>query len=67
MRLLRIDSAGDLSLEKFDSDVPPYAILSHTWGKDEHEVKFGDIGNYAYKYKDGYKKIRFCGEPAKRS
>jgi hypothetical protein len=67
MRLLKIDGSGNLSLEKFDGNVPPYAILSHTWGKDEDEVKFDDIGKNTYAPKVGYKKIRFCGEQAKRS
>ncbi|KAH8750480.1 heterokaryon incompatibility protein-domain-containing protein [Hyaloscypha finlandica] len=36
MRLLQYDDDGDLSLtEFFESDIPKYAILSHTWGAEE--------------------------------
>ncbi|RCI12709.1 hypothetical protein L249_1253 [Ophiocordyceps polyrhachis-furcata BCC 54312] len=31
--------------EFFDEGIPPYAILSHTWGKDEEEISFLDIEN----------------------
>jgi hypothetical protein len=42
MRLLRLDDNGTLSHAEFvGDDVPPYAILSHTWG--EGEVMFDDI------------------------
>ena len=29
--------------EFFNEQVPPYAILSHTWGRDQDEVSFRDI------------------------
>lgn len=33
MRLLELDAHGDFGLTKDHSDgVPPYAVLSHTWG-----------------------------------
>jgi hypothetical protein len=39
MRLLNVET---LKLEPFyDRDIPPYAILSHTWGDDE--VTFSEI------------------------
>lgn len=44
----------------------PYAILSHTWGKDEEEVSFEDLAKNSGKDKDGYNKIQLCGEQAKR-
>lgn len=60
MRLLLRQSDGSFSLtEDRISNVPPYAILSHTWGADE--VTFKDISNNTGKKKNGYKKIRFCG------
>jgi hypothetical protein len=46
--------------------IPPYAILSHTWGADDEEVTFDDLAKSAGKDKAGYKKIRLCGEQAKR-
>jgi hypothetical protein len=43
MRLLEDVGQGNLKLvEKYDEDIPRYAILSHTWGADGDEVTFGD-------------------------
>jgi Heterokaryon incompatibility protein (HET) len=64
MRLLQL-SHGELSLTKFVSDVPPYAILSHTWATDDSEVIFSDINNETAKNKTvAFKKLKFCGERA---
>ena len=46
--------------------IPPYAILSHTWGSDYEEVTFEDIRNGTGGSKLGYAKLRFCGGQAKR-
>jgi len=46
--------------------MPPYAILSHTWGLEADEVTFDDLASNAGKDKPGYKKIRFCGEQARQ-
>jgi hypothetical protein len=63
MRLLRRDGTGDFSLIQFpEGAVPPYAILSHTWGVDYEEVTFDDLTNGNGKDKSGFEKIRFCGE-----
>jgi hypothetical protein len=36
MRLLTYDEDGELTSISFDdNELPPYAILSHTWGADE--------------------------------
>ncbi|KAK6854133.1 heterokaryon incompatibility protein-domain-containing protein [Apiospora arundinis] len=40
MRIL--DTSTLALITKNDNDLPPYAILSHTWVKDEEEVTFGD-------------------------
>jgi hypothetical protein len=67
MRLLRYDDIGDLSLTEFvGGAIPPYAILSHTWGAYGEEVTFEDITNGNGKSKRGYDKIRFCGQQAMR-
>ncbi|EME40495.1 hypothetical protein DOTSEDRAFT_116548, partial [Dothistroma septosporum NZE10] len=44
MRLLRTDTQ-DLKLVSFNDEtqVPHYAILSHTWMADEEEITFGDL------------------------
>ena len=46
--------------------IPPYAILSHTWGADDEEVTFDDLENGRGKSKAGYAKIQFCGEQPKK-
>ncbi|KAH8669473.1 heterokaryon incompatibility protein-domain-containing protein [Tricladium varicosporioides] len=66
MRLLHLES-GNLSLtEDYTEYVPPYAILSHTWGKDTEEVTFDDFKAGNYIDKTGYTKIQFCGKQAAR-
>lgn len=47
-----------------DEDIPPYAILSHTWG--DQEVLFNDILGSTGRNKTGFEKIRFCTEQARR-
>lgn len=67
MRLLRWSSQNELSLtDDLDENIPPYAILSHTWGSDSDEVSFADIQKGQGQSKVGYAKIRFCGEQAKK-
>ncbi|KAF2187665.1 WD40 repeat-like protein [Zopfia rhizophila CBS 207.26] len=69
MRLLRRSNTGEFSLTKDlvgDEAIPPYAILSHTWGADAEEVTFEDLTNGTGKDKPGYEKIRFCGEKARQ-
>ena len=67
MRLLQLEKSGGFRLtEDYNEHVPPYAILSHTWGKDTEEVTFDDFTAGAYTDKTGYRKIQFCGEQAAR-
>ena len=69
MRLLTYSDDGKLSItaDLVDEDtMPPYAILSHTWGLEADEVTFDDLASNAGKDKPGYKKIRFCGEQARQ-
>lgn len=64
MRLLKLDNdAGDeFSLVEFlGEDLPPYAILSHTWGPSDTEVSHKDLVEGTGKSKIGYEKIRACG------
>lgn len=59
---MRLINTHTLELrEFFDSQVPPYAILSHTWGNEE--VSFVEMQNHdeAIRLKAGYQKItKFC-------
>jgi hypothetical protein len=69
MRLLHLSSTGGLSFSKElvgDDTIPPYAILSHTWGADTEEISYGDLMNNTGRDKPGYKKILSCGEQARR-
>jgi hypothetical protein len=67
MRLLQLENSGGFSLtEDYTEHVPPYAILSHTWGKDVEEVTFDDFRAGSYTGKTGYRKIQFCGKQAAR-
>jgi hypothetical protein len=73
MRLLYLESDGKLRwTEDFvRNKIPPYAILSHTW-KEGQEVTFADLKdlgnavNADSQSKEGYQKIRFCAQQAKR-
>ncbi|KAF2024449.1 HET-domain-containing protein [Setomelanomma holmii] len=68
MRLLRLDySTRKWILEDFppgERRIPLYATLSHTWGRDEDEVKFDDVIDGQRDFSDtgkaGYDKLRFC-------
>jgi hypothetical protein len=64
MRLLEYNNDGEFSLTQFFDDIPPYAILSHTWGLEE--VTFKDMADGNGTSKAGFDKVRFCGEQARR-
>lgn len=65
MRLLkRLDGDISLAYHHDHNNLPPYAILSHTWGSDNQEVTFQELIDGSGKSKAGYQKIRFCGEQA---
>ncbi|UKZ77131.1 hypothetical protein TrVFT333_004849 [Trichoderma virens FT-333] len=61
MRLLNTKEldTGGFELKEFGQEnVPPYAILSHTWG--EEEVTFQDMTLSRFANKKGYDKIKGC-------
>lgn len=63
MRLLERKRNDDFRVsEDLISNIPPYAILSHTWGSDE--VTYRDIIESTGKNKAGYKKLRFIADQA---
>lgn len=66
MRLLERDDTGGIRLtdDLPSNKIPPYAILSHTWG--DGEVLFRDLMDGTGNNKAGYAKIRFCGDQAWR-
>jgi hypothetical protein len=67
IRLLRLKSDGSIAFrETTSTDVPAYAILSHTWEKEE--VTFQDMEASADESntvsKAGWRKIQFCAKQA---
>jgi hypothetical protein len=63
IRLLHRKSDGEIVFrEPASGDVPPYIILSHTWGKDE--VSFQDMEADTARNKAGWRKIEFCAKQA---
>jgi ankyrin repeat protein len=64
MRLLQIKDGGELSLVECLGTVPPYAILSHTWGSKSDEVSYQDMTNGTAIDKPAYRKFTFCIEQA---
>src|SRR5690349_9976763 len=65
MRLLHLQDDGEFSLTEYlGSSIPPYAILSHTWGFDNDEVVFKDLVKGKGKTKKGYRKLTFCAKQA---
>lgn len=70
MRLLKFDLGGQLVLQSFhlsdNASVPPYAILSHTWGSVEDEVEYQDVLDGVASSKPAFSKIEFCGRQAAR-
>ncbi|KAF1849254.1 HET-domain-containing protein [Cucurbitaria berberidis CBS 394.84] len=62
---MRLINCTTLQLEEFcGSNIPAYAILSHTWGTDE--VSLGDftLDQAAARTKEGYRKIAFTCQQA---
>lgn len=67
MRLLQIDSNDRIRLTNdLLHNIPPYAILSHTWGADHDECTFEDLRDGTGTSKPGYAKILFCGQQARK-
>lgn len=63
MRLLNVHTR---QLEEyFGGAIPPYAILSHVWGRDE--VVFKDFEDAAHRSKPSYVKIDGCCQEAARN
>jgi hypothetical protein len=64
MRLLKRSMRDDFQLVSFDDEnVPPYAILSHTWTEGQ-EVLYNELVTGVGKDKTGHAKLRFCSERA---
>ena len=59
---MRLINTQTLQFESFyDSEVPPYAILSHRWGKEEVTFEDMDSASRDARQKKGYAKLKgFC-------
>ncbi|PSN59261.1 WD40 repeat-like protein [Corynespora cassiicola Philippines] len=69
MRLLQHSGTDAYQFTKLftnDRAIPPYAILSHTWGADGDEVTYDDLITDNGTHKPGHEKIRFCAEQARQ-
>src|ERR1700733_6351147 len=65
MRLINCEDTTNLFLiERFGGNIPPYAILSHTWGQDRDELTYKDMIEHTGQDKPGFHKIKFCAEKA---
>ncbi|KAK5661102.1 hypothetical protein OQA88_10992 [Cercophora sp. LCS_1] len=63
MRLLRTDTIEPVDF--LDGAIPPYAILSHTWGDEEVSLQEMQGNRQAIAHKKGYVKIVMCCEFSK--
>jgi hypothetical protein len=69
---MRLLSTHNWTLKEFlnDNEVPPYAILSHTWDKDEvtfqqwESLAISDIVTSDINSMKGYQKIKRFGQKA---
>jgi hypothetical protein len=64
MRLLNVNAQKLELVEFFGDQIPPYAILSHTWGDDE--VTFQDLQSGQHEHKLGFRKIHLTCQQARR-
>lgn len=65
MWLLQIQDDGTIVLTQYPAgNIPPYAILSHTWGPEDEEVSFDDMSKGTGSSKRGYDKIEVCRKRA---
>ena len=64
MRLLNVNAQNLELVEFFGDQIPPYAILSHTWG--DGEVTFQDLQHGQYDHKLGFRKIHLACQQARR-
>lgn len=61
---MRLINAATIKLVEFSQEIPEYAILSHTWGRDE--ISFQEMEAEPDRSKEGFKKIVSCCKQAIR-
>jgi hypothetical protein len=70
MRLLKLQDDGGFSLVEFlgsSTDIPAYAILSHTWGTNNEEVTYQDLQQETGEKKKGTVKSPSAGNKPPRT
>ncbi|KAL7623180.1 hypothetical protein AAE478_006861 [Parahypoxylon ruwenzoriense] len=66
MRLLNVKNSQMTYFMSY-ADVPPYAILSHTWGEEEVSLKdWETMSRPDVREKEGFKKLEYCCRQAAR-
>ena len=63
MRLLNAESRETREFLS-DNDIPPYAILSHTWGNEEITFQMSNLPTSELKDEEGYFKLNACCQQA---
>ena len=66
---MRLLNSVTMKMKEFISDkfIPPYAILSHTWGDLEDECTLKDwetLSLFDLQQKQGFRKIEYCCQQA---
>ncbi|KAI0095810.1 heterokaryon incompatibility protein-domain-containing protein [Nemania sp. FL0031] len=66
MRLIKVEDSGFTLTKEYakGDNIPPYAILSHTWGDKDDEIYMRDIQDNKFKQKAAYRKLLFCSTRA---
>lgn len=65
---MRLLNSSSLKMDEFlGAEIPPYAILSHCWGKEEVSYQEMKINLPTLRLKAGYKKIKGCAQIVKKS
>lgn len=64
--MIHLINVNTLKLEEFRGSVPPYAILSHTWGADHEELSFREITRKNLNKEDLPFKVAKCCEQAEK-
>jgi len=64
---MRLLNTRTLDIREFQDEdgLPPYAILSHTWGPPEQECTLQSMAEPNISSRWGYAKIKYCCDQAR--
>ncbi|KAM0820109.1 hypothetical protein AB5N19_05928 [Seiridium cardinale] len=57
---MKLIDAHKLEIKEFTGHPPPYAVLSHRWGRDDEEVAYHEFHRPGVTTRPGYKKVKNC-------